>query len=59
MGTAVADFFNIIGDGVTPPTNMVELIPYLLTVFCGIVSVVLVFKVIVAVASSISNWRRF
>ena len=59
MGTAVAEFFMIIGPGVTPPTNMVELIPYLLTVFVGILSVVLCFGVFKAIAAAIVNWRRF
>lgn len=59
MGVAVAEFFQVIGPNVTLPTNMVELIPYLLTVFFGVVSVVLIFKVVIAVACAISNWRRF
>lgn len=59
MGAAVAEFFQIIGPDVTPPTTMVELIPYLLTVFCGVLCVVLIFKLFIAVASAIANWRRF
>lgn len=59
MGAAVSQFFQIIGPGVTPPTNMVELIPYLLTVFVSIVCVVLVFKLFAAVISAMVNWRRF
>lgn len=38
---------------------MQELIPYLLTVFVGIVLVVCAFRLIAAVASAIVNWRRF
>lgn len=59
MGAAVAQFFLIIGQGVTPPTNMQELIPYLLTVFVSIVLVVCAFRLIAAVASALVNWRRF
>lgn len=59
MGAAIAEFFMIIGPDVTPPTNMVELIPYLLTVFVGIVAVVCCFRVFTAVAAAIANWRHF
>ena len=59
MGAALAEFFMIIGPEVTPPTNMVELIPYLLTVFLGIVAVVCCFKLITGIVSALSNWRRF
>ena len=59
MGTAIAEFFMIIGPDVTPPTNMVELIPYLLTVFVGIVAVVCCFRVFASVAAAIANWRHF
>lgn len=59
MGAAAAEFFNIIGSGVEPPTNMLELIPYLLTVFVSIVLVVCAFRLIGAVAAAIVNWRRF
>ncbi len=59
MGAVVAEFFGIIGPDVVPPTNMIELIPYLLTVFVGIVAVVCVFRLIGAVAAALVNWRRF
>lgn len=59
MAAAVAEFFGILGTGVEPPTNMLELIPYLLTVFVGIMLVVCAFRLIGAVASAIVNWRRF
>lgn len=59
MGAAVAEFFQIIGPNVTPPTCMVELIPYLLTVFVSILCVVLVFKLFGTIISGITNWRRF
>lgn len=59
MGVVVAQFFQIIGSNISIPTNMQELIPYLLTVFVGIVMVVCAFRLIAAVASAIINWRRF
>ena len=59
MANVVAQFFSIIGPSVDPPTNMQELIPYLLTAFIGIVLVICTFRLIGAVASAIVNWRRF
>ena len=55
----MAEFFQIVGVDVVPPTNMAELIPYLLTVFIGIVLVIGVFRIVAAVASALVNWRRF
>lgn len=49
MANVVAQFFSIIGPSVNPPTNMQELIPYLLTAFIGIVLVVCTFRLIGAV----------
>lgn len=59
MATIIAEFFQITGADVVPPTNMAELIPYLLTVFIGIVLVVCVFRIVGAVAAALVNWRRF
>ncbi len=59
MAAVVAEFFQIVGVDVVPPTNMAELIPYLLTVFIGIVLVIGVFRIVAAVASVLVNWRRF
>ena len=59
MAQAVSKFFGILGEDVTAPTNMQELIPYLLTVFVSIVLVVCAFRLIAAVASAIVNWRKF
>ena len=59
MANVVAQFFSIIGPNVNPPTNMVELIPYLLTAFIGIVLVVCVYRLISSIASALINWRRF
>lgn len=59
MATIIAEFFQVAGVDVVPPTNMAELIPYLLTVFIGIVLVVCVFRLVAAIAAALVNWRRF
>lgn len=59
MGVVIAEFFDVIGYDVELPTNMVELIPYLLTVFFGVLAVCLVFKVIIEIARAILNHGRF
>lgn len=59
MAENVAFFLQIIGPDMEMPTNMVELIPYLLTIFIGIVLVVCVFRIIGVIASTLVNWRRF
>jgi len=55
----VSEFFGIIGVDVTPPTNMAELIPYLLTVLVGVFLVSAVFRVIGKVADWVLNFRRW
>ena len=59
MASVVAEFFQITGVDAVPPANMAEMIPYLLTVFIGIVLVVCVFRVVGAIAAALVNWRRF
>ena len=59
MALIVAEFFGIIGVDQTPPSNMAELIPYLLTVVVGIALVSGVFRVIGKLAEVIMNGRRF
>ncbi len=59
MASVVAEFFQITGVDIVPPTNMAELIPYLLTVFVSIVLVVCVFRLVAAIAAALVNWRRF
>lgn len=51
--------FQITGVDAVPPANMAELIPYLLTVFIGIVLVVCVFRIVGTIAAALVNWRRF
>lgn len=59
MALIVAEFFGIIGVDMTPPANMAELIPYLLTVAVGVVLVSGVFRVIGKLAELIINYRRW
>lgn len=59
MALIVAEFFGIIGVDVVPPSNMAELIPYLLTVAVGLVLVCGVFRVIGKLAELIINYRRW
>ncbi|MCL2605253.1 MAG: hypothetical protein FWD90_12305 [Defluviitaleaceae bacterium] len=58
MVVQVARFFDIIGVDMTPPSNMQELIPYMMTVMIGVFIVGGVFKVIGAIASSLFEMRR-
>ena len=55
----VSEFFGIVGLEVVPPSNMAELIPYLLTVVVGLVLVSGVFRVIGKLAELILNFRRW
>ena len=55
----MAEFFQITGVDIVPPTTMAELIPYLLTVFVAMVLVTAVFRIVAAVAAALVNWRRF
>lgn len=58
MAEIVATFFQIIGSDIVPPTTFSELIPYLLTVFIGIVLVVCVFRAIGYLINALLSWRR-
>lgn len=53
MAHIVAEFFGLVGVDMLPPTNMAELIPYLLTFFVGVVLVVSVFRVIGSIAKGL------
>ena len=59
MAVIVSEFFGIIGVDVAPPTNMAELIPYLLTILVGVFLVSAVFRVIGKVADWVLNFRRW
>ncbi len=59
MASVVAEFFGVIGVDMLPPDNLAELIPYLLTVFVGVVLVSTVFRVIGRLAEAILDLRRW
>nr|DAR37740.1 MAG TPA: hypothetical protein [Inoviridae sp.] len=59
MAQAVSAFFGLLGPNVTAPTNMQELIPYLLNFFVGVVLVAVVFRLIGVIASTIVDRGRF
>lgn len=59
MAEIIAEFFGIIGVDMVPPTNLAELIPYLLTVFVGVALVSVVFRVIGRLAEVIMDFRRW
>lgn len=59
MAVIVSEFFGIVGLEAVPPSNMAELIPYLLTVVVGLVLVSGVFRVIGKLAELIINFRRW
>lgn len=50
MALIIAEFFEITGVDAVVPTNMAELIPYLLTVFVGLCLVCGVFRLIGSLA---------
>ena len=59
MAEIVAEFFGIIGVDAVPPETLSELIPYLLTVFVGVVLVSTVFRVLGRLAEVIMDIRRW
>ena len=59
MALIVAQFFMLIGLDMVPPSNMAELIPYLLTFFVGVVLVSGVFRVLGKLADLLIGWRRW
>lgn len=59
MAALVAEFFGIIGVDMIPPSNLAELIPYLLTVVVGVALVSGVFGVIGKLAEVLLNFRRW
>lgn len=59
MAAVIAEFFGIIGVDPTAPATMAELIPWLLTVWIGVVLVSGVFRVFGKLVDLFMNWRRF
>lgn len=58
MAQIVANFFNVIGSDITPPTSFEELVPYLVTVYIGIFLVGGVFRIIRGIFDSMFSMRR-
>lgn len=59
MAVLVARFFEITGVDAVPPTNLAELIPYLLTVAIAVFLVSAVFGILgLLVRGLFSMWRR-
>jgi hypothetical protein len=59
MMQVVTDFFGLTGLSMAPPSDMAELIPYLLQFIVAVVLVLAVFKVISAIVQIFCNWRWF
>lgn len=59
MALIVAEFFGLIGLDIVPPTNLAELIPYLLTFTVGVVLVCGVFRVLGALMGILVDFRRW
>lgn len=59
MALVIAEFFQVVGLEQTPPDNLAELIPYLLTVFLAVFLVSAVFGVIGKLAELLLNYRRW
>lgn len=59
MAEIVAQFFNVIGGDIVAPTNIEELIPYLITILISVCLVAGVFRVIGKLADIFLNITRF
>ena len=59
MAEVVAEFFSIIGVDPSPPSNLNELIPYLMTVIVGVVLVCAVFAVLGKLGEVVLNFSRW
>ncbi len=57
MALIVAEFFGLIGLDMTPPQNLAELIPYLLTFVVGVSLVSCVFRVIGKLAELFAGFK--
>ena len=59
MAAVIAEFFQVIGEDMTPPANLAELIPYLIKIVIGVALVSGVFGMIGKVADIIINFRKW
>lgn len=58
MLAVVSEFLGISGVGVLVPSNLAELVPYLLNVFMSVALVTSVFKVVGGIAKGLTSMRR-
>lgn len=59
MALIIAEFFGLIGLDYVPPSNIAELIPYLLCAYIGVVLVCGCFRVVGKLADLLIGWRRW
>lgn len=59
MALVIAEFFQVVGLEQTPPSDLAELIPYLITIFLAVFLVSAVFGVIGKLAELLLNYRRW
>ena len=59
MAAVIAEFFQIVGADMVPPSTLAELIPYLLQVVVGVALVSGVFGLIGKVAEFIMDFTRW
>ena len=59
MAAVVAEFFGIVGVDMLTPSNLAELIPYLLTILVGVALVSGVFRVIGRLVELLMDFRRW
>ncbi|WP_101696663.1 hypothetical protein [Clostridium minihomine] len=58
MIQVVSEFLGIVGVDVVPPSNLAELIPYLISVFIGLILVLAVFRVFAAILDGFFTFIR-
>lgn len=59
MASLVAEFFSIVGVDMAVPSNLAELIPYLLTIFVGVALVSAVFGIIGKIVQTLIDMARW
>lgn len=59
MANIISDFFLVTGIDQVPPSNMAELIPYLIQIFIGVSLVSCTFSIIGSILNLFFNTFRF
>ena len=59
MTAIITELFGIVGVDMLPPSNLAELIPYLLTILVGVALVSGVFRVIGRLVELLMDFRRW